>query len=192
MKRAWNPKRRRFLQGVAASAAGSVACSRTPTSPWLSFSVEEARIVEAICDQIIPDDEEFPGAVWAGALNYIDRQLAGPLRKHRPAYREGLEWLEKTSILRFGAGFSTLTDEAKVQLMSDVERGEGGNPEWPSALQMSFFRMVIDHTMQSYYGDPRHGGNKDQVGYRLLGIPITCIRGREHHDLTQIKVGGES
>lgn len=188
----WNPRRRRFLQGVAASAAASVACSRKPASLWLSFTIEEARIVEALCDQIIPDDDEFPGAAWAGALNYIDRQLAGPLQKHRAAYLEGLDWLEKTSILRYGGGFAALADEAKIQLMSDIERGEGGNPDWPSAQQVSFFRMVIDHTMQSYYGDPRHGGNKDQVGYRVLGIPVSCIRGREHHDLTQITNGGQS
>jgi Gluconate 2-dehydrogenase subunit 3 len=44
-----------------------------------TFSREEARPVEALCDQVIPEDT--PGAKQAGVLYCIDRQLAGPLRR---------------------------------------------------------------------------------------------------------------
>jgi gluconate 2-dehydrogenase gamma chain len=38
--------------------------------------------------------------------------------------------------------------------------------------------MVIAHTMQGYYGDPRHGGNREAVSWCMLGVPVIPIRGR--------------
>ena len=34
--------------------------------------------------------------------------------------------------------------------------------------------------MMGFYGDPRHGGNKDRVSWRMLGVPDPPIRGRLH------------
>jgi hypothetical protein len=46
---------------MAAVATGSgIACSKVK-SPWLFLSVDEARALAAICDQIITPDQE-PGA----------------------------------------------------------------------------------------------------------------------------------
>jgi hypothetical protein len=42
--------------------------------------------------------------------------------------------------------------------------------------------MVITHTMQGFYGDARHDGNRDAVSWRMLGIPIIPIRGRDHYE----------
>ena len=33
-----------------------------------------------------------------------------------------------------------------------------------------FFQMVVDHTMQGFYGSPEHGGNKDEASWKMLGI----------------------
>jgi hypothetical protein len=34
--------------------------------------------------------------------------------------------------------------------------------------------------MMGFYGDPRHGGNKDRVAWRMLGVPDPPVRGRLH------------
>ncbi len=71
---------------LAATAAGSgVACSTT-RSLWRFLSMYEAKTLAAICDQIIPPDQD-PGAAWAGVVNYIDRQLCGPFKHLRNTYR---------------------------------------------------------------------------------------------------------
>jgi gluconate 2-dehydrogenase gamma chain len=65
---------------AATAAAGTgVACSRNQ-SPWRFLTVDDARTLAAISDQIIPPDQDF-GASWAGVVNYIDRQLC-----------EGVSW----------------------------------------------------------------------------------------------------
>jgi hypothetical protein len=32
--------------------------------------------------------------------------------------------------------------------------------------------------MMGFYGDPRHGGNKDRVSWKMLGVADPPIRGR--------------
>jgi gluconate 2-dehydrogenase gamma chain len=47
--------------------------------------------------------------------------------------------------------------------------------------------LILAHTRQGFYGDPRHGGNRNRVSWKMIGVPFPPIRGREHYD--QPKVG---
>ena len=81
---AYKLSRRKFLQAamaVAAATGSGVGCAGART-PWRFLTVDEARALAAMCDQIIPPDED-PGAAWVGVVNYIDRQLCGPLQRLR-------------------------------------------------------------------------------------------------------------
>ncbi len=109
-------------------------------------------------------------------MRFIDLQLDGHYRKHRPIYREGLAAIERLSREKHGRGFAELDQSAQVELLKLIEKGK-------AAGQKQFFSLVLSHTMQSFYGDPRHGGNRDQIGYRMLGISATPVRGRSKHDL---------
>jgi gluconate 2-dehydrogenase gamma chain len=171
-----NKRRRRFLKAAACATSGVMFSCGGPAGPWRVLTAEEAETAAAVCAQLIPDDE-FPGAVWAGAVDFIDRQLSSHLRKHREAYRAGLAALDRTARERFGSRFSALAPERRVELLKAAEKAKD-----------PFFSMILAHTMQSYYGDPRHGGNRDEVGYRSLGIPVTPVRGRSRHDLTAPEV----
>jgi gluconate 2-dehydrogenase gamma chain len=51
------------------------------------------------------------------------------------------------------------------------------------AADRHFFNLVVSHTMQSYYGSPRHGGNREYVSWRMLGVPPVPARGRQQHNL---------
>jgi gluconate 2-dehydrogenase gamma chain len=56
-----------------------------------------------------------------------------------------------------------------------------------SALEQqnrTFFDLVRGHTMQGYYGSPRHGGNRGAVSWRMLGLDEPPVRGRAQYDLT--------
>jgi gluconate 2-dehydrogenase gamma chain len=37
--------------------------------------------------------------------------------------------------------------------------------------------------MEGYYGAPRHGGNRDAVSWRMLGLDEPPLRGRAQYDL---------
>jgi gluconate 2-dehydrogenase gamma chain len=161
-------KRRRFLEvGIAATAAGSlVCCGRTGGGPyWRFFTAAEARTVDAIAEQIIPADTD-PGASQAGVVNFIDLQLTKRYRKHRDAYRKGIAAVDAVS-KRFGKPFAEQTPEQKFEVLTEIAEKDG-----------EFFALIRAHTMQGYYGDPRHGGNRDEVSWKMLGLPSPPVRGR--------------
>lgn len=173
----WN--RRAFLQSALAAAAASgagVACSRNRT-PWHFFSLDEARTLAALADQIIPPDQD-PGASWAGVVNYIDRQLCGPFENLQQTYRQGLAGVDQTSREIYSKAFADLDLSQQIDLMHRLEESRAPGTIWHRTSSAEFFSLVIDHTMQSFYGDPRHGGNREGVSWKMLGLPYPPIRGR--------------
>jgi gluconate 2-dehydrogenase gamma chain len=190
------PRRRKFLKTAAAAAAsGALAGCGRARGPWRFFTVEEARTVEAITERLIPTDQD-PGAQWAGVVRYIDRQLAGrfSFRPFRELYRQGLAGVDQTSAALFHAAFVELSEEQQVAVLKAVEKGQAPGEIWKRVPAREFFGAVLNHTMQGYYGDPRHGGNRDGVGWRALGLPPALVRGREQHDLRELRrsAGGAS
>lgn len=176
--------RRAFLQAALAAAAGAgIACSTNGT-PWRFFTIDEARTLAAISDQIIPPDE-YPGAAWAGVVNYIDRQLCGPFADLQRTYRCGLAGVDQSSRLLFGSVFAELNAQQQIDVLQKVESGQAPGAIWKQLSSPEFFSLVLDHTMQGYYGDPRHGGNREGVSWKMLGLPYPPIRGRLRYDLTK-------
>jgi gluconate 2-dehydrogenase gamma chain len=165
-------RRRRFLRiaGTATACGALASCGRENTR-WRYLTAAEAQTLEAICEQIIPADQT-PGAAWAGVVNFIDRQLMGPYRRQQAAYRSGLMEIDRASAAKFGTHFAALDTGQQTALLEALEGGA-----------KRFFSTVIAHTMQGYYGDPRHGGNRDAVSWRMLGVPVIPIRGRNRYEL---------
>ncbi|HET8546521.1 MAG TPA: gluconate 2-dehydrogenase subunit 3 family protein [Bryobacteraceae bacterium] len=168
MKGSRNLPRRRFVQTAiaGATAATAASCGRSDPGPWRVLTAAEARTLAAVCDQIIPPDD-FPGASAAGVLEYIDRQLAGRFKRHRSVYADGIRALDEL-------GFTRLPSHKQFELLTQIEAGKAGD-----ARAREFFALAIGHTMQGYYGMARHGGNRDYVSWRMLGVPVRPVRGRE-------------
>jgi gluconate 2-dehydrogenase gamma chain len=177
--------RRAFLQAALAAAAGAgVACRRNGT-PWRFLTVDEARTLAAISDQIIPPDQD-PGAAWAGVVNYIDRQLCGPFHSLQQMYRRGIAGVDQTSRSIYGKAFADINAQQQIDVLHRMEDGQAPRAIWKQASSPEFFALLVDHTMQGYYGDPRHGGNRDGASWKMLGLPYPPIRGRLKYDLTKL------
>ena len=165
--------RREFMKAGAlagaAIAASSTGCRRTS---YGLLQDREATTLAAICDQIIPADN-FPSASQAGVLNYIDLQLMGHYRRHQKAYRDGLKQADEWSRSRFGADLADASTAQQLEIVSALEKDN-----------KPFFELVRAHTMQGYYGTPRHGGNRDAVSWRMLGLDEPPLRGRAQYDFT--------
>jgi len=176
--------RRTFLQTAlaATAAAGTgVACSRNRT-PWRFLALDEARALAAMVDQIVPPDQD-PGASWAGVVSYIDRQLCGPFEGLQMFYRRGLAGVDQSARLIYGKLFADLDSNRQIELLHRFEDEHVPSASWQQVSSSEFFGYVVDHTMQGYYGDPRHGGNREGVSWQMLGLPYPPIRGRQRNDL---------
>jgi len=160
--------RRSFIacSAVAAVAAG---CGPATPSPWDFLTPQMATALAVLADQIIPADD-FPSASQAGAVVYIDRQLARHYRNHQDAYREGLEMAAHLAKSSTGHQVEALTASEQLAWARQIEHD---SPE--------FFNLVRQHTMEGYYGTPRHGGNRDAVSWRMLGLDEPPLHGRAQY-----------
>ena len=142
--------------------------------PLRFFTGKEAKVVMAACERIFPADESGPGATQAGAMVYIDRQLAGPYGAdtHRytqppfvesapgPGYqgRESPREIYRAGIPKLGADFVKLDGAQQDERLQAIEKTH-------------FFQLLRQHTIEGMFCDPMHGGNADLIGWQLLGYP---------------------
>ena len=174
--------RRQFIKKTAIGIGGTTllfSC-RGPQSRWRFFTDDEAKLVEAITEQIIPTDQD-PGAKEASVVNFIDKQLVGPYRKFQKNYRDGLASVQKTSKQIFGNAFELLKWDQQTNVLKTVESGKTNGKLWPTQSSVSFFKMIRSHTMQGFYGSPRHGGNRNYASYKMLGLDYPRIFGRNKY-----------
>jgi gluconate 2-dehydrogenase gamma chain len=148
------------------------------------FNDEEARTVEALAERIIPGDADNPGATEAGVVYYIDRSLAGVSTDLQVVYRLGLRALEEFCRAQHGASFRDLAAEQQDEIVRRFLGPEVGEP--PAGLLFSaddqsvgpdrplIGRLVVivrEHTVEGFFCDPVYGGNRDAVGWKLVGFP---------------------
>jgi gluconate 2-dehydrogenase gamma chain len=182
-------KRRGFFR-VSASAIGGILlfdldrnpmrlyAQDVPPAPKLRiplyfFKPSQADDVAAATERIFPSDDSGPGARNAGVTIFIDRQLAGPygrdeFRYRSAPFRRGVpeqgyqDSLTPQQIYREGlkliSGISKKPAEEQDRLLQSIET-------------TPFFRLLRAHTIEGMFCDPVHGGNRDMIGWQLIGFP---------------------
>lgn len=126
-----------------------------------------------------PDGSGFETLTGAAAKGWTQR--IGILRK---TYADGVAALDKAAQARFGAGFAALTAGQQDTVLTALEHAgaqaasAGGAPGEGPALQqtltetdLAFLPLLIMHTRQGFYSDPIYGGNKNRVGWDVIGFP---------------------
>jgi gluconate 2-dehydrogenase gamma chain len=102
----------------------------------------------------------------------------------RQKYVEGLADLDVRSQARFGAAFADLPHNQQDEVLHELERSgasastpDEGAAAGPALQQTSaevaldFFPLLVLHTRQGFYADPIYGGNRDRVGWSVIGFP---------------------
>jgi gluconate 2-dehydrogenase gamma chain len=158
------------------------------------FNDEEAKFVEAAVERLVPADQEWPGAGWAEVLNFIDRQLAaaygagarmylkgpwvpeappqqGYQLRYAPAqlYRIGIAETRAHVTANYGGReFWDLAAPVMDEVLSALESGAIELPSLPAPV---FFETLLANTIEGLFADPVYGGNRDMVGWRMVGFP---------------------
>jgi len=170
-------RRRAFLASAAAAlSAASVGCKRRSGAAAPGFrtlTAEEAVTLEAWCEALIPADQD-PGSTDAMVPRFIDIQLTRKYRPLRPKYRQAL------------AAFARWQGLGVDERLALMEQGKAPREFFEDGGKDAF-EMVLAHTMQGFYGSPRHGGNREFASWKMLGVSIMPVRGRQHY-----RIGAEA
>ena len=145
-----------------AHAQRAAAAATTPQPVPLAFFTDaQAADIDAMASQIFPTTDT-PGAHESHIVNFIDRALVTFARDRRPVYIQGMKDLQaKTKELFPGATkFSALTSAQQVQLLTAIEK-------------TPFFLAVREHTLTGMFASPKHGGNFNKAGWKMIGFEDT-------------------
>ncbi len=183
--------------GAAERVADTVAtpspASGNPAASWKFFNAEEAALMDAVVARLIPADELGPGAREAGVTTFIDAQLAGAWGNGDQFYRSGpftpgtpqqgyqLSYtpaeMFRTGLARLrdtvrrthgGKEFGALDNAAQDEVLTHMQGGQLDFSPLPSA---TFFAAMLDATIEGFFSDPIHGGNRGMVGWKLVQFP---------------------
>jgi gluconate 2-dehydrogenase gamma chain len=167
--------RRGFLKGltIGAGALAMAGGASTVGMRWLSGATYRPRFLvqqqfetlQAACERILPTDTD-PGAQTMGAAIYVDRLLAedsytGDFRKYRSVLTKGLDGLEAAAKAKHGKAFARLDDHQQDALL-----GEGAD--------LQFLATLVNVTLDGAFYDPFYGGNRDGMGWRMVGFSTSA------------------
>jgi gluconate 2-dehydrogenase alpha chain len=140
-----------------------------PPTPVTSLSPYDARTAAAVFERLFPADRHGPGATQIGVLAYLDHALAGAYRDRAEAYRLGLAGIDRAARQRHGVPFADCGPEQQDAMLLDLEQGRHLGVWVPP--QQEFFELLRAHLQEGLFADPAHGGNRDKLGWKVLGHP---------------------
>ncbi|HKM90460.1 MAG TPA: gluconate 2-dehydrogenase subunit 3 family protein [Candidatus Acidoferrales bacterium] len=118
----------------------------------------QAADVEAIASLIIPTTET-PGAREAGVVYFVDRSLRTFAADQQKPFADALALVDGKRKERFpaSADFASLTVAQQTEILKAIE-------ETPA------FGMFRFATVVGFLSNPEDGGNRDMVGWKLIGF----------------------
>ncbi len=123
-------------------------------------------LLSAIVERLIPTDDRGPGAREAHATCYISTALGAEYGGYLADYQAGLATIDARARARHNAPFVSLEPTLQDEVLADIERGQATRD---GPTPRTFFDLLLKHTREGVFGDPRWGGNADRVGWTLIG-----------------------
>jgi gluconate 2-dehydrogenase gamma chain len=141
------------LAWAAQQAPGSNASEPRAMTP------EQAQVIEAVASRILPSVDGRPGAREAGVIHFIDRSLSTFNAAQKSLYAEGVKDLNRRAAgKRSGTqNFAALAAPQQDELLRAIEK-------------TPFFLAVRLDTIAGMFALPSWGGNRDFMGWHLLGM----------------------
>ncbi|MBV6416984.1 MAG: hypothetical protein CMLOHMNK_01603 [Steroidobacteraceae bacterium] len=157
--------RRGFLEGVTAAGFGAAwwsahapaiaaaaghahtsmaaVAAGAPPPRFNTLSADEARDLDDFTSRIVPSGDDGPGAREAGVVYFIDRA--------------------------FGSFFA----EMRAPILKDLGALPRPFPDFSTLESTPLFTQLHFLTVLGLLADPAWGGNRDQLGWRLIGFETT-------------------
>jgi len=167
--------RRTFLRAAAAASVAWAAADLVEIEDALAWATHQARasgsaglsiltsaqaeVMDALASRILPSVDGRPGAHEAGVVYFVDRALSTFNAGQKKLYADGIADLNRRATRKWkGTGsFAALTPAQQDELLHDIEK-------------TPFFQAARFDTIVGTFALPAWGGNRDYVGWHLLGF----------------------
>jgi hypothetical protein len=149
--------------------------------PRRFFSEAEWRLLEAICERLVPqpDRPEAPVPIvpWIDEkleLNHTDGYRYADMPPLREAWRLGLEGIAREAERRHDAPYESLGPVARDAILAAVHQGKVSGAPWDRVAPKHFFKFLLKTVLGAYYSHPAawseagYGGPASPRGYVRL------------------------
>ena len=122
------------------------------------LTAEQAADLDGIAAQIIPSDDDLPGAREARVVVFIDRALGSFAADQKELLLQGVDDLNSEASNRWprAGRFAELSEEQQHELLTEIE----DDP---------FFEAVRFAVLTGMFAHPDWGGNQEGAGWKVLG-----------------------
>jgi hypothetical protein len=137
--------------------------SRVHDVPALTFfSTEEAQVLDAIIDRLIPQQDRT-AAPRVPITPWIDRMLAdddtdgfrkGKMPWDQDVWRQALIGVEQSSHARYSRSFVKLQPTEQDAVLSAVQNGQAEGEVWQNLEADAVFEKVVQEVASVYYAHP--------------------------------------
>jgi len=118
----------------------------------------EYKTLEKLADFIVPDDEKSPGAVAAGAPEWIDL-MASQNPQLLAIYTGGIAWLDRAMRQHHSTDFLGATREQQIAMLDLIAYKKNESPELGPGIK--FFDWARKMVVDAYYTSP--------IGIKAIG-----------------------
>jgi len=128
----------------------------------LRFSEDHRKVLEAAVERLLPSDDG-PGARETGVAAYVERALNRRWYRHLfSLFEEGMDFLQTLSSEIEDGNFLDLEPARQDEVLRQAQ-------VYPNTDARRFFAHLLEISLEGFLGDPRHGGNRDGLGWSYLG-----------------------
>jgi gluconate 2-dehydrogenase gamma chain len=117
-----------------------------------------------------PPEGDSPFEVVWVAADQIERYGYQSILSPREVYRLGVIAVDAYSRSKFDAPFLSLSDVDQDNIIEDMVSGDA-TTGFEQIASQSFFAILRRHTAEGMFSDPAYGGNRNMVGWKLIGYP---------------------
>jgi len=172
--------RRRLLKALSVTAAGSAlrlvplaaaekahrivnaekAASSAGSYKPRFFSPQQYETLRALCQTIIPPDQESGGAIEAGAPEFIDL-LTSENKELQLLLGGGIMWLDSTCTERYGQTYLECTEEQQKEILDLIAFRKNAEQSPRLLPGIEFFSTLRKFTADGFF--------TSEIGMKYLG-----------------------
>ena len=124
------------------------------------FPVRQYETLRALCQAIIPEDEEGGGAIEAGAPEFIDL-VTSENRELQLQLGGGIMWLDSTCSERYGQSYLDCTAREQTEILDLIAFRKNAEASPPLRPGVEFFSTLRKFTADGFF--------TSEIGMKYLG-----------------------
>jgi hypothetical protein len=124
------------------------------------FSAHAYQTLQALCQSIIPSDEDAKGALEAGAPEFIDL-ITSENKDYQVALGGGIMWLDNTCVDHYGKAYLDCTPAQQKEILDRIAYRKNAKQDPSLGQGIEFFGFLRKITADGYF--------TSEIGIEYLG-----------------------